>query len=70
MPPWDTIDPKLIESMPEDVQVHGWFEDDGNGKAAITRLHARLESMKSDHPEYGTLDIDQIVTLARKGDEP
>ena len=55
---WEIIDPKLIETMPEDVQVHGWFEDDGNGKAAITRLHARLESMKSDHPEYGTLDID------------
>ena len=55
---WEIIDPKLIETMPEDVQVHGWFEDDGNGKAAVSGLHDRLEIMKSEHPEYGTLEID------------
>ena len=55
---WEIIDPKLIESMPEDVQVHGWFEDDGNGKSAITRLNTRLADLKSEHPEYGTLEID------------
>ena len=55
---WEIIDPKLIETMPEDVQVHGWFEDDGNGKTAISRLHYHFESLKSEHPEYGTLNID------------
>ena len=55
---WEIIDPKLIESMPEDVQVHGWFEDDGNGKNAIAGLHHRLEQLHSDHPEFGTLQID------------
>jgi ribosomal protein L11 methyltransferase len=55
---WEIIDPKLIETMPEDVQVHGWFEDDGKGKTAIAGLHDRLELLKADHPEYGTLEID------------
>ena len=24
---WEIIDPKLLESMPEDVLVHAWFEE-------------------------------------------
>ena len=27
---WEIIDPKLLESMPEDVLVHAWFEENGH----------------------------------------
>ena len=56
---WEMIDPALIDSLPEDVVVHAWFEPD---HTFMDRLHALKEKMASLKVQdfgvdLGTLDI-------------
>ena len=40
---WELIDPKLIESLPEDVQVHAWFEPDATFQERLQALRSQLD---------------------------
>ena len=44
---WELIDPKLIDSMPEDVLVHAWFEPNAALKEKLTALRARFAELRS-----------------------
>jgi len=55
---WEIVDPKLLEEMPEDVLVHAWFEPDAGFPELLSRLSARLESHRGQHPEFGSLRLD------------
>lgn len=52
---WEIIDPKLIESMPEDVLVHAWFEPGPAFGDLLADLRLRLSGMACD--EFGSLQI-------------
>ena len=39
---WEIIDPKLIDSMPEDVLVHAWLEPDAGFPERMASLRQRL----------------------------
>ena len=58
---WEIIDPKLIESMPEDVLVHAWFESDEHFENLTARLYGDLHRLGSAHPEYGSLSVDSKI---------
>ena len=53
---WEIIDPKLIDSMPEDVQVHAWF-DPARKDTVLHLLKDTLDRTLSEHPDYGSLEI-------------
>ena len=57
---WEIIDPNLIDTMPEDVLVHAWFEPDASFAERMQALSAHLASLKQLAPEldFGTLAID------------
>jgi len=55
---WELIDPKMIESMPEDVVVTGWFKKDETLKDTLNALKAWLENAKSLSRDMGSLEID------------
>lgn len=44
---WEIFDPKLIDSLPEDVVVHAWFEPDGAFGDKLNALHSRLAELKT-----------------------
>lgn len=44
---WEIIDPALLDSMPEDVLVHAWFEPDSALPDRIRSLSARLDALKT-----------------------
>lgn len=52
---WEIIDPKLIESMPEDVLVHAWFEPGPAFIDLLADLRMRLSAMSCD--TFGSLQI-------------
>ncbi len=54
---WEIIDPHLLESMPEDVLVHAWFDPE-NGDTILSSLHDHLDKNRPDHPEFGSLNMD------------
>ncbi len=54
---WEIIDPRLIDSMPEDVCVHAWFDPDD--RSVIDGLSKTFDQIRSAHPEFGTLLTDQ-----------
>ena len=54
---WEIIDPKLLDSMPEDVLVHAWFESNESFAATLAGLHRGLEDLKR-YPAYGTLRLE------------
>ena len=37
---WEIIDPKLLETMPEDVLVHAWFTSDEGFPSLVARLRS------------------------------
>lgn len=57
---WELYDPKLLEEMPEDVLVKGWFAQDEHTHDVLGALKGELAQMKSE--EYGlclgTLQMD------------
>lgn len=55
---WEIIDPKLIESMPEDVLVHGWFMPDATFPAVLSDIRQRLDVLRASNPECGPLLLD------------
>ena len=54
---WEIIDPKLIEAMPEDVQVHAWFEPDASFADKLQALRLRMTELKAAAMDMGSLDI-------------
>lgn len=64
---WELIDPKLIDSMPEDVVVKAWFQTDETLADHISALQSQLAALKAQSPdmELGTL----AVTTAQVKDE-
>ena len=55
---WEIIDPSLPDSLPEDVQVHAWFEPGDGFEAMMAEYVPFLAGEKVSHPEYGTLETD------------
>ena len=55
---WEIIDPKLLDSMPEDVLVHAWFPPDETFPGILQQLRDRLNVMRMDQPQYGALLAD------------
>ena len=55
---WEIIDPKLLETMPEDVLVHAWFTPDEGFPSLVARLRQRLESLGAARRGMGTLKLD------------
>lgn len=56
---WELIDPALIESMPEDVLVHAWFEPDASFADKMQALKIRMAELKSADmgAELGSLEL-------------
>ena len=55
---WEIIDPGLIESMPEDVLVHGWFESGSSFLYKKERILLQLSELREKASDYGTLAVD------------
>lgn len=56
---WEIIDPHLIDTMPEDVVVHAWFEPDASFPDKRRGLTERLDALRADAPfELGTLRVE------------
>lgn len=55
---WEIIDPKLLESMPEDVLVHAWFDPADHWPDHLSHLQEALRSLKLHNPAYGTLQVE------------
>ena len=55
---WEIIDPSLLDSMPEDVLVHAWFEPDEHFSGLRDSLLAELTELSSDHADYGSLKLE------------
>lgn len=59
---WEIIDPNLVNSLPEDVLVHAWFEPDASFAERMQALSAHLEEIRRAVPDLdmGTLAIDTL----------
>ncbi len=57
---WEIIDANLINTLPEDVVVHAWFEPDGAFADRMQALKMRMEELKTLDQGFdlGTLAID------------
>ena len=56
---WEIVDPKLLDSMPPDVEVHAWIEESTDSSSLLSDLRKNLDLVRSSHPEYGTLIMDR-----------
>ena len=56
---WEIIDPALIDSMPEDVCVHAWFEPGEAFQFVFSSLTSSLEQARICHPDFGSLTADR-----------
>ncbi len=56
---WEIVDPKLLESMPPDVEVHAWLEDTPETDALIGGLAKELCRLRSGRTDFGSLNMDQ-----------
>jgi len=56
---WEIIDPNLINTLPEDVVVHAWFEPDEKFADRMGALKTRMAELKSADLgiDMGTLEI-------------
>lgn len=59
---WEIIDPKLIDSMPEDVLVHAWFEPDEKLADHLNALQGQMAELKQLLPDFdlGSLQLDTV----------
>lgn len=59
---WEIIDPKLIDSMPEDVLVHAWFEPDEKLADHLNALQGQMAELKVMLPDFnlGSLQLDTV----------
>ena len=55
---WEIIDPKLLESMPEDVLVHAWFEENPALPSLIENITGRLSQLHDTVENAGSLRIE------------
>lgn len=56
---WEIVDPKLLDSMPPDVEVHAWLEDCPDSLPLLEDLRTILDQAKSAHPDFGSLEMDR-----------
>ncbi|MBQ8555554.1 MAG: 50S ribosomal protein L11 methyltransferase [Clostridia bacterium] len=56
---WEIIDPNLVNTLPEDVVVHAWFEPDEKFADRMGALKSRMDELKSADLgiDLGSLDI-------------
>jgi len=59
---WEIIDPNLVNTLPEDVLVHAWFEPDTSFAERMHDLTAHLQEIQRAVPEFdfGSLAIDTL----------
>ena len=55
---WEIIDPKLLESMPEDVLVHAWFEENPALPSLIENITVRLSLLQETGIDFGSLCVE------------
>ena len=55
---WEIIDPKLLDSMPEDVLVHAWFAAEDSFRTVFSDLNRELGAVRITRPEFGSLQTD------------
>lgn len=55
---WEIIDPKLLESMPEDVLVHAWFEENPALPSLIENITSRLSQLHDTAENIGSLRVE------------
>ncbi len=56
---WELYDPKMLEEMPEDVLVKGWFELNEQTPDVISNVKQRLSELKNDEfIDFGTLELE------------
>ena len=58
---WEMIDPSLINSMPEDVLVHAWFEESPALPSLLDAIRSKLDELAADAScvvDYGTLHLE------------
>ena len=56
---WELYDPKMLDAMPEDVLVKGWFELNEHTMDVLNNVRARLNELKQDEfIDYGTLELE------------
>lgn len=56
---WELYDKKMLEQMPEDVLVKGWFEQNEQLRELITNLRYELDAMKADSGvDFGSMTLD------------
>lgn len=55
---WEIIDPRLLDSMPEDVLVHAWFEPGNSFDRSLSSLRLSLDRLREAYPGYGSLLIE------------
>lgn len=59
---WEIIDPNLVNTLPEDVLVHAWFQPDASLAERLLTLSSHLEEIRRTVPEFdlGTLTTDTL----------
>lgn len=65
---WEIIDPALLDSMPEDVLVHAWFEESPALPSLLDTVRSRLAELSADADGaagYGTLCLDTRSVIDR-----
>ena len=55
---WEIIDPKLLDSMPEDVLVHAWFEPNADFPPLLEKIRGALSLLSADRNRYGSLRLE------------
>lgn len=56
---WELYDPKMVEDMPEDVLVKGWFELNEHTHDVLARVKQRLSELKAEsYLDMGSLALD------------
>ena len=59
---WEIIDPNLVNTLPEDVLVHAWFEPDERFSDRIGAVRSRMAELKAADLgiDLGSLDMDMV----------
>ena len=55
---WEITDPKLLDSMPEDVLVHAWFEENPALPSLIENITGRLSALQETMSGVGSLRVE------------
>ena len=58
---WEIIDPRMLDSMPEDVLVHAWFEWNQESDSLLIYIREALSKLRSRFPGYGTLRLETRI---------